>query len=96
MGGDARAGLLPLFRGLEQEFSDRATWQTLNEVEKRAVLQSSAAATVSLAAGEVLSDIGCPEQAGGSAHLAQQSAFLPRQGQSGCFANPGCLSHEIV
>ena len=58
--GDAGAGLFALGRRPQQELAGLAHAQALNEIEERAMLESSLAAAVLFAAGEVLFDEGCP------------------------------------
>ena len=76
MGGDARAGLFALFGSFEQELPHRAAMQALHKVEKRAVLESTPAATVRLAAGQVLFDIGRPQKIRLDADLLHQSSLM--------------------
>jgi len=56
-GGNAFAGLSPLFIRLEQELSDPTGSQRLDKIKEGAVLESSTAATVRLAASEKLADV---------------------------------------
>jgi hypothetical protein len=61
MRGDTFASLPPLFGSFKQKFSDLATAQTLHQIIKGAVFESSLAATVLFAACQVLFDIGRPQ-----------------------------------
>jgi hypothetical protein len=58
MRGDTFASLPPLFGSFEQKFSDLAAPQTLNQIIKRAVFESSLTATILFAARQILFDIG--------------------------------------
>jgi hypothetical protein len=54
---DAGAGLPLLFGSFEQELPDFAVWQTLDDVEKRAMLESPLTAAVLFAARQILAHI---------------------------------------
>jgi len=79
VGGDAGAGLPPLFGSFEEKFSHPAGAQALHQIIKRAVLESTLAAAILFAAGQVLADIRSPQQMDRRLKLGQQNVFLLSQ-----------------
>jgi hypothetical protein len=93
---DACAGIPPLFGGFKEEFSDAAVPQALNEIEKRAVLESAPTSAVGLAAGQILLDVGCPQEIRRNTNLLQQIHLFRLQVSDGSFAQIKCLSHKNI
>jgi len=73
--GNAGARFLPLFRRFEQKFSYPAGSQALNQIEEWTVLESPLAAAVLFAAGQVMPDIGRPQQFRWWSKLRQQNGL---------------------
>ena len=96
MRGDASAGLLALLWRFEQELFHPTSAQTLNEVIKRSVLETTAAAAVFFAAGQVLPDIRSADQIGRQVQLGQQRRVALLQCRKGKLLGSSCLNHNYT
>lgn len=93
MRGDAAASLPALFRRFEQKLSHLSGSQTLHEIEKWAVLESTLATAVLFAACQVVPNIRCPHQIARRLKVREQSGLAPAQAGRGNAFQATCLNH---
>lgn len=96
MRGDASAGLLALLWRFEQELFHPTSAQTLNEVIKRAVLETTATAAVLFAAGQVLPDIRSADQIRRQVQLGQQRRLALLHCRKANLLDSCCLNHNYT
>ena len=86
MSCNASASLFALIRRLQQKLPHLSGSQALDQIKERAVLESTTASAVGLAARQVLFDIRGAHEIGGNGSPLQQSCLLFLQGRQGFLA----------